>query len=537
MKLQRGRRPSSSERQVRVDRLAHERTRFNGADDLRRRREGAPRWAPQPDQKGFNGADDLRRRRVLAGLLDTDGHARLQRGRRPSSSERNVFPLLAAFAAEASTGPTTFVVGEAEPPAASSADVDASTGPTTFVVGETHSSDSSSQREQRLQRGRRPSSSESLLQRVHHLGRAAASTGPTTFVVGENVAGVRRGRWRRASTGPTTFVVGESCRTPVGWTPGGCFNGADDLRRRRVDRATSSSAAETTGFNGADDLRRRRAMAGIDDRPIDASASTGPTTFVVGEPTHRESSEDGGCRASTGPTTFVVGEAPRSDAEGAGPVGGFNGADDLRRRRGLLDAASRVLTAALQRGRRPSSSERSALRGDLGGEHLQLQRGRRPSSSESARAADHSPEPAAASTGPTTFVVGEDPRRAVLRARDVLASTGPTTFVVGEAGDVIGVSYTSTGLQRGRRPSSSERRRTRAATSKTRPGFNGADDLRRRRAGGARGAPGSRRRFNGADDLRRRRARRSPGGDAWPPTLQRGRRPSSSERRTASSTR
>ena len=113
------------------------------------------------------------------------------------------------------------------------------------------------------------------------------------------------------------------------------------------------------------------------------------------------------------------------------PWSSFNGADDLRRRRAQPRAGSGVPGSRLQRGRRPSSSERWNDGPVFAMYECGLQRGRRPSSSESASSGHGRRAPAGASTGPTTFVVGEY-RRQTLTIKT--ASTGPTTFVVGETG-------------------------------------------------------------------------------------------------------
>ena len=209
-----------------------------------------------------------------------------------------------------------------------------------------------------LQRGRRPSSSES------RAGHALPSAR------------------RPASTGPTTFVVGEPVYRGVGWTrTWRCFNGADDLRRRR-----------------ARPWRSARCCAAV--------ASTGPTTFGVGEGALRNvsSRDSNGLQRGRRPSSSE--RAPRASRP-AGATRGFNGADDLRRRRAVSLEARAKPSASLQRGRRPSSSERwfrdvpeiealawlqrgrrpsSSERVEVllrGCTHVTLQRGRRPSSSES----------------------------------------------------------------------------------------------------------------------------------------------------------
>ena len=186
--------------------------RFNGADDLRRRRARSSSRSPARPRRSFNGADDLRRRRAGRGDISHDASPVLQRGRRPSSSERGSNGQRSGIpCAKASTGPTTFVVGEAAPILAREHPRLASTGPTTFVVGEQRARPRGCGRGARLQRGRRPSSSESR-------------------------------------------------------------------RRRRARPAVRLS------FNGADDLRRRRALDDCGGLTGEGEASTGPTTFVVGEP-------------------------------------------------------------------------------------------------------------------------------------------------------------------------------------------------------------------------------------------------------------
>src|SRR5690606_35644552 len=79
-----------------------------------------------------------------------------------------------------------------------------------------------------------------------------------------------------------------------------------------------------------------------------------------------------------------------------------------------------------------------------------------------------------------------------------VASTGPTSFVVGEA--LSKSSFVSLP-----------------------PGFNGADELRRRRGRGRPRSPRRARGFNGADELRRRRAARDGSVHPITVTLQRGR--------------
>ena len=233
-----------------------------------------------------------------------------------------------------------------------------------------------------LQRGRRPSSSESLSGAVDSpRAQSMLQRGRRPSSSERRRARGRRRRRGHASTGPTTFVVGEA-------------------------GSMSSDDASPVCFNGADDLRRRRGRAEAGRLEVDDGASTGPTTFVVGE-------------------SF-------RSARPRGPRSRFNGADDLRRRRAAPAARASWSATSLQRGRRPSSSERPTC-------------------------APYSNLPTIASTGPTTFVVGEIASYRLITSLPML-------------------------LQRGRRPSSSESAGERIIRVHGKECFNGADDLRRRRA-------------------------------------------------------
>ena len=303
---------------------------FNGAVDERRRR------APSAErllliEVSFNGAVDERRRRVperigpargaLASMgpstnvdgenhwqLAVDVHARLQWGRRRTSTERPQRQATPGDALVASMGPSTNVDGETRP-------------------------------------------------RDHEVGDARASMGPSTNVDGE----VRRASDPRdvldASMGPSTNVDGEGTSRSCRSTAGSRFNGAVDERRRRAaDPTIPRQSGERASMGPSTNVDGETRVTVSPRRSI--GASMGPSTNVDGE-NPSAAGLDGGVwlqwgrrRTSTESLTwhdFLAGSAR------------FNGAVDERRRRDGCSPFGASAGWGLQWGRRRTSTER--LRG------------------------------------------------------------------------------------------------------------------------------------------------------------------------------
>ncbi len=280
-----------------------------------------------------------------------------------------------------------------------------------------------------LQRGRRPSSAETV-------ARPGAVPRPT-----------------RASTWPPTVVGGDALVRPtVDSRAPECFNVAADRRRRRP-RRTAAGPRPRHRFNVAADRRRRRRRAreGLRGRRARFNVAADRRRrrrvySVLPKPSHATLQR--GRRPSSAETTVAPGSRT--------PPGGFNVAADRRRRRRAALRAGVALVqgfnvAADRRRRRPAHQDGAdphvrastwpptVVGGDDAGVTShdaatpELQRGRRPSSAE-------------------TPGLHQDRSRGA-----PAASTWPPTVVGGDAdsqSDYAGVSNLA--LQRGRRPSSAE---------------------------------------------------------------------------------
>ncbi len=322
------------------------------------------------------------------------------------------------------------------------------------------------------------------------------------------------------------------------------FNGAGDVHRRRAllaellgraagrlqrgrrrsspESAAATCASQTAGRVMLQRGRRRSSperRLGRVGRRRRMRASTGPVSAA------------GADGASTGPATFIAGEGERRGGMARSCASSFNGAGDVHRRRADHERTRcGHEPTTLQRGRRRSSPERrprlcrkqpkrhlgfngagdvhrrrdQRQETDADAELDALQRGRRRSSPERDSAkANIRPNPSA-STGPATFIAGEDlaARRCVRRG---CASTGPATFIAGETDMTI---CSAVRLAR----------------------FNGAGDVHRRR--GRRACPrccGRRLASTGPATFIAGEADRAGRPVRWPLPLQRGRRRSSPE--------
>ncbi len=252
-----------------------------------------------------------------------------------------------------------------------------------------------------LQRGRRPSSAETVSDRTLPSRVRAASTWPPTVVGGD----VQHDGDRWASMGL------QRGRRP---------SSAETCARR------SCTSSRSGRFNVAADRRRRRPGQGVQARDRLRAASTWPPTVVGGDE-----------RMTLGrrPASAMLqrGRRPSSAETRAAqtvphtPRRGFNVAADRRRRRPAEAKVAESAKLQLQRGRRPSSAEtRVFVAGGAAG--TALQRGRRPSSAETRRSSLPGPP------GRYRFNVAADRRRREYEAdgHPPPASTWPPTVVGGD---------------------------------------------------------------------------------------------------------
>ncbi len=403
---------------------------FNVAADRRRRRRACSSPAA-PRGRRFNVAADRRRRRLVGVAFQ---------------------PLQAAIA---STWPPTVVGGDVHKRDVLYTSASASTWPPTVVGGDQHGSRRDPDDRPPLQRGRRPSSAETIdplaavapsdccfnVAADRRRRRPSATLSRARQRSRFNVAADRRRRRRgrqprgrrpraRASTWPPTVVGGDRRVAPLG-VP------RDEARQRGRRPSSAETAVEHDRVPGQG-----------------ADASTWPPTVVGGDV---ERLEERTVRrgASTWPPTVVGGDAPGTACSSSSTPRSFNVAADRRRRRPNGGGPRPHVKDRLQRGRRPSSAETTHNSRARGGKPKRLQRGRRPSSAETRRATGPPPGHAAASTWPPT-VVGGDVARRRPRSPHSSASTWPPTVVGGDVLTDDTERSVALPLQRGRRPSSAE---------------------------------------------------------------------------------
>ncbi len=403
---------------------------------------------------GFNVAVALQRRRAIGGCCDS-------------------------LDLPASTWPSPFSDGEDRARSREASRALASTWPSPFSDGElVHLAVQSGA--VLLQRGRRPSATERRgALRFSPSASLEASTWPSPFSDGESTLG------RPSSADPSSFNVAVALQRRRGSSPpSGCwtatsFNVAVALQRRRGVEALRRDAG-AAGFNVAVALQRRRALASR------CAATHGQACFNVAVALQRRRARSTSApRTST--TCFNVAVALQRRRDGflsrkAHPDTGFNVAVALQRRR-VLDADGHVRRLRASTWPSPFSDGESFVGGQRSRERSALQRGRRPSATERRE----------------NRKLRVSPAHALQRGRRPSATESRTRCMP---------CFVSKPLQRGRRPSARERSGP-APTDARRCGFNVAVALQRRRVVGGQFIVQVRRR------------------------LQRGRRPSATERRAS----
>ncbi len=406
------------------------RTRFNVAADRRRRRPrrranermvlvGASTWPPtvvggdapsRTPARTTCSAASTWPPTVVGGDRATpivrSNKLQLQRGRRPSSAETSTGSSTMDTRHRASTWPPT-VVGGDRPTAEREAEVAerASTWPPTVVGGDARGHRNKEGKEIELQRGRRPSSAETVLRRPRVVGFPSASTWPPTVVGGDS-----RSAWPcRPRTRCFNVAADRRRRRPAEWAA--IEEAAKKLQRgRRPSSAETSIGARATGPVECSLQRGRRPSSAETPRHgarrgRRADASTWPPTVVGGDLRRAPCPVGAPLRASTWPPTVVGGDDWRCSRSSGLPgcrfnvaadrrrrrrpgrrfrpirFTSFNVAADRRRRRPGAACSARTRCKRLQRGRRPSSAETSMPRFNAS-PIFELQRGRRPSSAE-----------------------------------------------------------------------------------------------------------------------------------------------------------
>ena len=359
-RLQRSRRPRTTERCTRIRCSRRRRIRFNEAV-VRGRRRGAHGPPSSSRACRFNEAVVRGRRRVFHAAASLLPNCRLQRSRRPRTTERRGRPCPVCGGFDASTKPSSEDDGESLPRILwTTRWMSASTKPSSEDDGEPTEDREWSLSTKPLQRSRRPRTTE----------RCTSKRTPRGACRCFNEA-VVRGR-RRA---PSSACASVARRT---------------LQRSRRPRTTESPACPgpprraPRGFNEAVVRGRRRAQELERVPHLHVEASTKPSSEDDGEGRGDGESQPEGHPASTKPSSEDDGEfrtdvqgllalfmlqrsrRPRTTESGQRDrgIGGQGLAstkpsseDDGERRRSLSCWAFSV---ALQRSRRPRTTERSS---------------------------------------------------------------------------------------------------------------------------------------------------------------------------------
>ena len=265
-------------------------------------------------------------------------------------------------------------------------------------------------------------------------GRALASMGPSMFVDGDLEQDLVLGiRLLDASMGPSMFVDGDQAVRLACGPMSKRFNGAVDVRRRRlavVPRADARPPVASMGPSMFVDGDRRRPWPWTDTVALQWGRRCSST--------ETQTAEWISCRRSTasmGPSTIVDGDEKAARGAGARSCR-FNGAVDVRRRRRRREplrspGCARCFNGAVDVRRRRHGSALGAPRDHASfNGAVDVRRRRRVS-----RATPLAPAPS--------------------------ASMGPSMFVDGDVPTPVRVTATSGPLQWGRRCSSTETRRPR----------------------------------------------------------------------------